>query len=322
MRFRNKKRLLSCVGVVVLIAVYVAYCLLRSVPIVGSTTTSTQTPAQPAGSKIAWPASGESAVAIDGSGDVITHGATTPVPTASVAKLITTLVILRAKPLAVGQTGPLITLTANDVAIYDKYVAEQGSVVPVAAGETLTEYQMLQAMLLPSANNMADSLAIWAYGSLNAYSLAANAYITSVGLSQTHVGIDASGYDPSTTSTAHDLVLLGELALRNPVIAGIVAQPSVTGIPLTTTVKNINSLLGTNGVIGVKTGNTTQAGGVFVSASQVVVGGKARNRCDGSGGHPNPSDSTEFQCAIYSKYSYEFWSGNADYSDQIVGRYK
>lgn len=230
--------------------------------------------ANSAASQVIWPIVGQSAVGIVGSTAVTTHGPQTPVPTASVAKLITSLVVLKVKPLSVGSTGPLITLSANDVALYDKYVSEQGSVVPVVAGETISEYQMLEAMLLPSANNMADSLAIWAYGSLTAYSQAANTFLTQAGLSETHVGIDASGYDPGTTSTAHDLVLLGELALQNPVIAQIVDLPTVTGIPLTTSIKNVNSLLGTDGIIGIKTGNTNQAGGVFVSASLTTVNNK------------------------------------------------
>lgn len=256
-----------------LIGVYCAYCLLRPLHVAGIVTgpqISTETTA----SQLIWPVVGQSAVGIVSSKSVVTHGIQTPAPTASVAKLITALMILRAKPLQVGEAGPLITLTASDVAIYGKYLDEQGSVVPVAAGEVISEYQMLEAMLLPSANNMADSLAIWAYGSLPAYSQAANSFVAQEGLTQTHVGVDASGYDPSTTSTAHDLVLLGELAMENPVIAHIVSLPSVTGIPLTTTVINVNHLLGQDGVVGIKTGNTNQAGGVFVSAEQTVINNK------------------------------------------------
>jgi D-alanyl-D-alanine carboxypeptidase (penicillin-binding protein 5/6) len=238
-----------------------------------------------------------------------------------VAKLITALLVLKAKPLQAGQQGPLITLTAADVAIYDHYVSEQGSVVPVAAGEAISEYQMLQAMLLPSANNMADSLAIWAYGSLPLYSQAANTYLAQVGLRQTHVGIDASGYDPSTTSTAHDLVLLGELAMRNPIISGIVSQPTATGIPLATTIKNVNSLLGTDDITGIKTGNTDQAGGVFVSASQVVVNNKPVTIVTALATAPTLalalSDSVPF---IQSTHS-NFQSETVTTTGAVVGRY-
>ncbi|MFI5271256.1 MAG: hypothetical protein ACHQT9_04390, partial [Candidatus Saccharimonadales bacterium] len=209
-----------------------------------------------------------------GNNQISVHGALTPTQTASVAKLITSLVVLKVKPLLTNQQGETITLGPSDVALYNKYVAEQGSVVPVVNGEVITEYQMLQAMLLPSANNMADSLAIWAYGSLANYQQAANAFLVAHNLSSTHVGSDASGFDPSTTSNALDLVSLGMLSMNQPVIANIVGQPAATGIPNTVQVRNVNSLLGTDGINGVKTGNTTQAGGVYVSASQVTVNGK------------------------------------------------
>ena len=270
----KKKWVFSGLGLGVIVAAYCAFSLLRPIQLTPPASNQVRQTNSRVESKIAWPSSGQSAVGILGSPYIATHAVQTPTPTASVAKLITALVVLKAKPLQPGQSGPLITLSANDVAIYNQYVAEQGSVVPVTANETLSEYQMLEAMLLPSANNIADSLAIWAYGSLPAYSQAANAYLTDQALSQTHVGVDASGYDPSTTSTAYDLVRLGELAMENPVIAGIVSQPSVSGIPLTTVVKNVNSLLGTNGIIGIKTGNTDQAGGVFVSASHITINHK------------------------------------------------
>ena len=101
-----------------------------------------------------------------------------------------------------GQQGPTITLSASDVALYNAYVAQQGSVVPVAAGEQISQYQMLQAIMLPSANNMADSLAIWAFGSLDAYATYANNYVARLGLSATHIGSDASGFAPNTISSA------------------------------------------------------------------------------------------------------------------------
>lgn len=231
-----------------------------------------QMPTKPA--KLAWPAAGQSAVAIIGSPVLESHGKQAATPTASTAKLITALAVLGRKPLKPGEQGPVITLTANDVAIYNAYLSRNGSLTKVQAGEQITEYQMLEAMLLPSANNMADSLAIWAFGSLPAYSAAANQYLKEHDLNGTRVGADASGFLPSTASTARDLVKIGELVMQNPVLAQVVGQPSAGSIPVVNNVKNVNSLLGTDNIVGVKTGNTDQAGGVFVSASRVSVNGR------------------------------------------------
>ena len=274
MSIRKKKILISLLLFLLVLGAYSGYCIFRPVKIVSYSPSSAQLNPTARPSVLIWPIAGQSAIGILGSSSIETHGAQIQTPTASVAKLITSLLVLKLKPLQLGQQGPTITLNASDVAIYNKYLAEQGSVVPVVAGETISEYQMLEAMLLPSANNMADSLAIWAYGSLQAYSVAANKFVDQNGLSKTHIGIDASGYDPGTVSTAHDLILLGELAMQNPVISQIVNQPSATGIPLTVSVKNVNYLLGSNEIIGIKTGNTNQAGGVFVSGSLANPNGK------------------------------------------------
>ena len=228
----------------------------------------------PISNNIHWPAGGETALGILNMPKIISHGTLTKLPVASTAKLITPLSVLSIKPLSLNQTGPIITLSANDVAIYNNYLKEQGSVVKVVAGETISEYQVLEAMLLPSANNMADSLAIWAFGSLPNYASYANKYLQKLGIDNTHVGLDASGFDPSTTSTAPDLVKIGELVMKNPVLAQIVAMPTANNIPVVNTVQNINFLLGSNNIIGIKTGNTNQAGGVFISASKVLVNGK------------------------------------------------
>lgn len=214
-----------------------------------------------------WPNAGESAVGAVGYGILATQNEQTALPTASVAKLITSLAVLQKYPLKAGGQGPTITLTAADVAIYQQYVAEDGSVVQVQAGEQLTEYQALQAMLLPSANNIADSLAIWAFGSLTNYQTYANQFVATLGLTNTHIGSDASGFLPDTTSTAHDLVQIGIHALQNPVLAQIVAQTQ-TDLPVAGTVYNVNSLLGTDGIFGIKTGNSDQAGGVYLFAAQ------------------------------------------------------
>ncbi|HET7060089.1 MAG TPA: serine hydrolase [Candidatus Saccharimonadales bacterium] len=261
-------------GVIILLAAYGGWTLGRALPAVQPVINQSALQAKASAGSLQWPAQGQAAVGVAGSSILETHGQQQPSPTASTAKLITALTVLAAKPLSTGQSGPSIALNSSDVAIYNNYVAEDGSLVRVQNGEQISEYQMLQAMLLPSANNMADSLAIWAFGSLKDYHQAANQYLEDKGLVETHVGSDASGFNPSTTSTARDLVRIGELVMQNPVLAQIVGQPSASDIPVAGNIKNVNSLLGTDGIIGIKTGNTDQAGGVFVSASRITVNNK------------------------------------------------
>jgi D-alanyl-D-alanine carboxypeptidase (penicillin-binding protein 5/6) len=72
------------------------------------------------------------------------------------AKIITALVLLQASPLALNEEGKSFTITAEDVAIYNDYVKKSGSVLPVKVGDVMTEKQALQALLIGSANNIAD----------------------------------------------------------------------------------------------------------------------------------------------------------------------
>ncbi len=259
---------------IIVLVVYMVWALGRTVAAVVPTANEDALQARAPAGSLKWPGQYQAAVSIMGSSVMETHGKQQPAPTASTAKMITALVVLQQKPLRLGEKGPTVTLTANDAKIYKNYVAEDGSLVPVKAGEQISEYQMLQAMLLPSANNMADSLAIWAFGSLKNYQQAANQYLEENGLVETHAGKDASGFDPSTTSTAEDLVGVGKLVMQDRVLAQIVGQSSASGIPVVNNVRNVNFLLGQDNVIGVKTGNTDQAKGVFVSASRITVNDK------------------------------------------------
>ncbi len=268
---RNDTLLVVLLVIAACMGGYYYYALNRTLPLLQPAARSTHVQATTGLSQLSWPAVGQSAVAVTNSGILEVHGTQTSAPIASTAKVITALTVLRAKPIAVGTQGPVITLTAADVALYNSYVAQEGSVVSVSAGEHISEAQMIEAVMLPSANNMADSLAIWAYGSLDAYKIAATQYVTSLGLTNTHIGSDASGFSSSTTSTAHDLVIIGEQAMQNPVLRNIVGQPTASDIPGLDTVKNVNFLLGTNGIIGIKTGNTDQAGGVYLSAATAKV---------------------------------------------------
>jgi len=88
---------------------------------------------------------------------------------------MTAYLVLRDHPLRLGQDGPTITLTDADVADTDRRHRQRESVVSIAAGEQLTERQALQALLLPSANNIAAVLARWDCGSVDRFVTRMNA---------------------------------------------------------------------------------------------------------------------------------------------------
>jgi D-alanyl-D-alanine carboxypeptidase (penicillin-binding protein 5/6) len=185
---------------------------------------------------------------------------------------MTAYLVLRDHPLRPGEQGPTITLTDADVADTDRRRGQQESVVSIAAGEQLTERQALQALLLPSANNIAAVLARWDAGSADRFVVRMNATARSLGMTHTRY-TDPSGYDDATVSTAADQMRIVDRAMRLPVFASIVATPSAT-LPVAGTVHNTNTLLGHDGFVGVKTGSTAAAGGCFAFRAISRIDGK------------------------------------------------
>jgi D-alanyl-D-alanine carboxypeptidase (penicillin-binding protein 5/6) len=207
-----------------------------------------------------WPAYGQAAVQI-GKSQIQAGPNQHAAAIASLAKVMTAYLVLRDYPLQPGQDGPTITLSDADVADTDRRRGQQESVVSIAAGEQLTELQALQALLLPSANNIAAVLARWDSGSMDRFVARMNGTARSLGMTHTRY-TDPSGYDGATVSTAADQVRIVDRATRLPVFASIVATPSAT-LPVAGNVHNTNTLVGHNGFVGVKTGSTAAAGGCF-----------------------------------------------------------
>src|SRR5256885_5017539 len=116
-----------------------------------------------------WPSAGSAAVGVSGLGLIASSGNEQPIPAASVAKVMTALVVLSDKPLKPGDQGATLAMTAQDVQAYQSDFDQKQSVVEVREGESLTELQLLEGMLIPSANNLAETLARWDSGSVNAF---------------------------------------------------------------------------------------------------------------------------------------------------------
>ena len=191
------------------------------------------------------------AVAVNG--NTVTLNSADIRPTASTAKMILALAVLEKKPFSLGETGENIVITQEMYDRYTWYSNNNGSTTAVRLGEKVSEYDALTSALLVSSNNMADSLAIWAFGSLDNYRVYAQEMLNGIGAVNTTIGSDASGFSESTTSTAADLALIGERVLENPVLSEIVNVKSAE-VPVVGKIENTNKLLGELDIVGVKTG--------------------------------------------------------------------
>ena len=262
---------LGLVIVLAIAAIVVGYQLLRGVPapVVNITMPESSVLGQPV--NLPMPADGGAVVAVDGLGTLATTNDTTPRPLASVAKMMTAYVILHEKPIKPGESGPTVTVSQADGDRYWQMVSQDQSVVPVNPGENLTELQLLQGMLIPSGNNFAEILAEWSAGTVPAFTAKMNAAAQQLGMKNTHYD-DASGFSSKSVSTAQDQLILARELMKDPVFASIVATKTIQ-LPIAGSLDNVNELLGTDGIVGIKTGSTEDAGGnLAFAASQPAAG--------------------------------------------------
>jgi D-alanyl-D-alanine carboxypeptidase (penicillin-binding protein 5/6) len=221
--------------------------------------------------RLAWPREGQAAVQVEGIGSLGGVRETQPVPIASVAKVMTAYLTLLRFPLAAREQGFTLTLSAADVREQQRRAALGESTVAVRAGERISERQALEALLIPSANNIAALLAVHDAGSIGAFVAEMNSTARALGMSATAY-TDPSGFNHTTLSTASDQLKLAQLAMRQPTFAAIVSQPSAK-LPVSGRVLNTNGLAGSDGYVGVKTGSDGAAGGCLVFAKQFPVEG-------------------------------------------------
>lgn len=267
------RRRVAFFGVLAVVLAFIAYLTTTGLAPVSALSGTAIEPAaltQPAAVPD-WPEQGAGAIGAIGHDGVLgSSGDQGSVPIASITKMVTALVILEAKPLAADEPGPVITFDDDDVDNYYDAIAENGSVAPVVSGMELTQREALTTMLLPSANNYSVSLAEWAYGSVDDYLGVAAEYLAAHGLTGTVVA-DTSGLSAESVSTPADLVALGKLVIAHPVLSAIVAMPTAE-IPTVGTVTNTNKLLGIDGIDGIKTGTTDEAGACLLFAVDIPVG--------------------------------------------------
>jgi D-alanyl-D-alanine carboxypeptidase (penicillin-binding protein 5/6) len=219
-----------------------------------------------------WPGQGQSAVEVEGVGSLGTDGKQTPAPIASVAKIMTAYVILQEHPLKGNAGGEKITV---DQQAEDESRNEDESTAAMTKGQQFTERQMLQMLMIPSGNNAARLLARWDSDN-KTFVAKMNAAAKKLGMSKSTY-TDPSGLQKTTVSTATDQIKLAKKVMQNDVFRSIVAMAKADIPGLDKTIYNNNDLLVKQvGVIGLKTGSSTPAGGNLVWAATKTVNGRTQ----------------------------------------------
>jgi serine-type D-Ala-D-Ala carboxypeptidase (penicillin-binding protein 5/6) len=274
-RRRRRWRVPAVLALVLLLALaaVAAVRLHRPAPVAAmGTTMDSQVHVVTPAVTLPWPTTGQSAIAVPSVGIDVTSGPEQPVPIASLTKMMTAYVVLSDHPLGPDQDGPSITMTQADLDDYDNDTVEDQANAQVALGEVLTERQLLEGLLVHSANNFADTLARWDAGDIPSFVAKMNRTAAQLGMDHTHYA-DPSGFDQGSQSTAGDLLKVAARDMDNPTFASIVKMSSVT-LPVAGTISTYTPWLGFDGVIGVKSGFTTAAGGCDVVAVVRQVHGK------------------------------------------------
>lgn len=257
--------ILSAVGVV---GVYAATTLLWPLwavaPRIEAVATADLTGATTA---VVWPEQGSAAVGVAGV-DSTPASTGDRLPMASITKLVTALMVLDQMPLAVGESGPSFSFDESDRDTYFAYLAEDESALDVPVDGTLSQFQMMQGMLIGSAGNYTDRLASTIWPSDAVYAAAARAWLDRHGLAGITV-VEPTGIDPENSADPASLITLARLALADPVIAEIV-RTRVVDLPGAGEVVNTNDLLADPSVVGLKTGSLESLYNLLAAKEQVV----------------------------------------------------
>jgi serine-type D-Ala-D-Ala carboxypeptidase (penicillin-binding protein 5/6) len=187
---------------------------------------------------------------------LLAHSAREQLPIASITKLMTVLVTLEHARL-------------DDVVVVAPAAARiGGSTINLRAHERVMVRDLVEAALIQSANDAAWALALHVGdGSAARFARLMNAKAADLGLEETHFvrpdGLDIAGH----VSSARDVTLLARTAMRKPAIRDVVAQ--ATEVAAGRRLHTWNDLLGSYpGLIGVKTGHTSNAGWSQVAAAR------------------------------------------------------
>ena len=180
-------------------------------------------------------------------------------PPASTAKILTALVVLDHS-----RASDVVTIPAEALRV-------SGATTQLRAGEKLSVSDLLHAMLLGSGNDAAIALALHTTGSIDTFVEQMNQKAHKLGAIRSRFFNPTGMPHANQLTTTQDLALITKAALENSEFRKIVGRRTYRWRSLGwhRTIQNSNKLLSSySGAIGVKTGNTREAGYCLVAAAQ------------------------------------------------------
>lgn len=206
-------------------------------------------------------AKGAVLISADTGETVYSKNSSEKLPMASTTKIMTTLLLI--------ESGNL-----NEPFVVDsEAIKVEGSSMGLVEGDIVTKYDLCCGMLLPSGNDAANASAVCVSGDAVKFAERMNERAAEIGMENsffvTPSGLDAKGHGAS----AYDMALLAREALLNETFREICSKQTAKvcfgNPPYERYLKNTNKLLSMyNGVYGVKTGFTDEAGRCLVSACE------------------------------------------------------
>ena len=180
-------------------------------------------------------------------------------PPASTAKILTALVVLDHS-----RTSDVVTIPAEALRV-------SGAITQLTAGEKLSVSDLFHAMLLGSGNDAATALALHTDRSMESFIQRMNHKARTLGAVRSRFFNPTGMPHPKQLTTAQDLALITKAALENSEFRSIVGKRTYRwrSIRWQGTNQNSNKLLSSyDSAMGVKTGNTREAGYCLVAAAQ------------------------------------------------------
>lgn len=242
-------------------------------------------------------------------------------PMASTTKIMTAIIVLE-------------NCNLNEtVEISKKAASTQGSTLGISTGDKISMNDLLYGLMLRSGNDCAIAIAEYISGSVEEFANLMNEKAKELNLTNTHFVTPHGLDDKNHYTTAYELALLTDYALKNKTFQNIVstktATISINGI--SRTISNTNELLGNlSGVYGVKTGFTFNAGRCLVSSCNrngmdiivVVLGADTKNQ--------RTQDSIKIINYIYNNFEYvnienyinQSFEKYQEYFDENINLYK